>query len=134
MITVFPSPEIATDHPWCPIPTPPEPTSLGPCWLHTLPLRVYTHAAPVWLLSRYPPTIAVFPSAEIATEYPWFMFGPTPSLPTSLCPCCVHTAADCVKTHAAPVPLLSALPPMIIVVPSAETATPVPSPGSGPEP
>jgi hypothetical protein len=39
----------------------------GP-WLHTPPERVYTQAAPASAWSKGPPTRAVFPSAESATE------------------------------------------------------------------
>ena len=35
----------------------------SPCWLHTPPDRVYTHAAPVQPSSQNPPTLAVFPIA-----------------------------------------------------------------------
>ena len=48
--------------------TTPVPTSFAPCWLQTPPLRVKTHAAPLNPLSRYPPTIAVLPSPDSATE------------------------------------------------------------------
>jgi tripartite-type tricarboxylate transporter receptor subunit TctC len=50
-------------------PTAPVPTSLLPCWVQPPPLRVKTHAAPVYDLSPTPPTMAV-PSADSATEEP----------------------------------------------------------------
>ena len=46
------------------------PTSLAPCWVQTPPLRVNTHAAPVLELSPHPPTMAVLPSPDSATEEP----------------------------------------------------------------
>src|SRR5438132_1286259 len=62
-MAVVPLPESDADSPWAAVPTAPVPTSFVPCWVHTLPERVYTHAAPVARLSRSPPTMAVFPSA-----------------------------------------------------------------------
>ena len=44
------------------------PTSLGPCWLQTPPLRTKTHAAPAFAASLIPPMMAVLPSPESATE------------------------------------------------------------------
>src|SRR5262249_62237513 len=93
-----------TAPPPLPGPLPPPalvPTSLFPCWLHTPPLRVNTHAAPAPALSLTPPTIAVLPSADSATEKPWAEF-PTALLPTSLVPCWFHTPPLRVKTQAAP--------------------------------
>src|SRR6185369_10942967 len=87
---VFPSEETATENPWCAMPTMPVPTSFA-CWLHTPPLRVYTHAAPASALSLYPPTTAVFPSADTATELPC-CDSPTAPVPTSLVPCWVNDA------------------------------------------
>jgi hypothetical protein len=55
----------------CACPTAPEPTSFVDCWVQTPPFRVQTHAAPPPLLSLGPPTMAVLPSAEMATELPW---------------------------------------------------------------
>ena len=66
-IAVFPSPEIATETPCVAAPTAPVPTSLLPSCVHTAPFLTYIHAAPLSLLSNGPPTIAVFPSAEIET-------------------------------------------------------------------
>jgi hypothetical protein len=40
--------------------------SLLPCWVQTPPLRVKTHADPVYELSPYPPTMAVLQSADSA--------------------------------------------------------------------
>jgi Transcriptional regulatory protein, C terminal len=63
------------------------------CWagvVQTPPLRVWTHVAPVTLLSPTPPTMAVLPSADSATEWPC-LACPTASLPTSMLPCWVQT-------------------------------------------
>jgi hypothetical protein len=49
-----------------------------------------THAAPAFELSVFPPTMAVLPSADSATEEPCWAF-PTAPLPTSLLPCWVQT-------------------------------------------
>ena len=51
----------------------------APCWLHTPPERVNTHAAPTPLLSSGPPTMAVFPSPESETE------SPCPARPIGAC-------------------------------------------------
>src|SRR5271169_3067257 len=63
-IAVLPSAERETEDPCDGNHTVPLPTSLLPCCVHTPPLRVYTHAAPIHVLSSGPPTIAVFPSVE----------------------------------------------------------------------
>jgi hypothetical protein len=60
-------------------------------------LRVKTHtapapAAPGTPLSLSPPTLAVLPSADSATEKPWSAF-PTAPVPTSFGPCCVNCAS-----------------------------------------
>src|SRR5215472_3449276 len=68
-MAVFPSPDSEMDRPCSDAPTAPVPTSFA-CWLHTPSARVYTHAAPALLSSRNPPTIAVFPSPESATDTP----------------------------------------------------------------
>src|SRR5580765_8209798 len=100
-MTVLPSSDTATENPCCAAPAAPVPTSLAPCWLHTAPLRVYTHTAPALALSEYPPTTMVFPSAHIATAPPWCA-GPTAPVPSSLAPCWLHTPAPRVYTQAAP--------------------------------
>src|SRR5450759_4937745 len=69
-MAVLPSAERDTDLPCRSPPTAPEPTSLDPCWVQTPALLVQIHAAPAKLLSRYPPTMAVLPSAERDTEKP----------------------------------------------------------------
>src|SRR5262245_7353036 len=178
-IAVFPSEDNATDVPWRALPTASLPTSFLPCCVQTPPLRVNTHAAPVLLLSDHPPTMAVLPSAESATDMPWRSIPPAPvptwflpcrpqartlrvnthrpsayhppmmaalpsaetatdipwpgrnggspaPLPTSLLPCCVQTPPLRVNTHTAPVVLLSLGPPMMAVLPSADTATDAP--------
>src|SRR5580765_1936999 len=123
-MTVLPSPETDTDAPWR-RPADPSPTSLAPCWVHTPPLRVYTHTAPADALSSGPPTTAVFPSADSATDCPWCP-APTAPVPTSFAPCCVHVVPLYVYTHAAPAPPLSSGPPTMAVLPSPESATELP--------
>src|ERR1700757_1704301 len=120
-IAVLPSADNATHMPWRALPTASVPTSFLPCCVHTPPLRANTHAAPVLLLSDHPPTMAVLPSADSATDMPWRAF-PTAPLPTSFLPCCVQTLPLRVNTHAASVPH----PPTMAVLPSAETATDIP--------
>src|ERR1019366_1205723 len=100
-MAVLPSDDNATEPPWLAFPSAPVPTSLPPCCVHTLPERVKTHAAPAPPLSSGPPTMAVLPSADNATEEPRFAF-PTAPVPTSLLPCCFHTPPERVYTHAAP--------------------------------
>src|SRR5262249_56438189 len=106
-IAVLPSEDNATETP-CPVP--PVPTSLFPCWVHTPPLRVNTHAAPTPPLSLSPPKMAVLPSAYSATEWPCVDL-PVASLPTSLLPCWGHTPPLLVKAHAAAAFVLSPHPP-----------------------
>jgi hypothetical protein len=64
-----------------------------------------THAAPtapaLLPLSPHPPTMAVLPSPDSATEMPC-RAGPTASVPTSLLSCWVQRPLLRVKTHAAP--------------------------------
>jgi hypothetical protein len=69
-MAVLPSAESETDTPWAAIPITPVPTSLLPCWVHTPLLRVKTHVAPTLPLSASPPTMAVLPSPDSATEKP----------------------------------------------------------------
>src|ERR1019366_2055950 len=69
--------------------------------------------------------MAVFPSAESATEVPW-LAGPSAPEPTSLVPCCVHTPPFLVQTQAAPTPLLSWSPSTMAVLPSEDKATEMP--------
>src|SRR5262249_62244228 len=89
--------------PWRALPTAPLPTSLPPCCVQRPPLRANTHAAPVLLLSDQPPTRAVLPSAESATDMPWRALPPAP-LPMSLLPCCVHRPPLRANTHAPSAP------------------------------
>src|ERR1043166_1579865 len=119
---VFPSADSETDSPCSAAPTAPVPTSFAPCWLHTPAVRVNTHAAPAFALSTFPPTTAVFPSAESETEHPWFAM-PTASAPTSFVPCCLQPLLLLVYTHTAPTPWLSKFPPTTAVFPSADSAT-----------
>src|SRR5262249_34408961 len=91
-MAVLPSADTAAEEPCAAFTDPPAPTSLGPCLEHTPPLRVNTHAAPAWLLSNGPPTMAVLPSSDTATELPCWAF-PTASLATSLGPCCTKSAS-----------------------------------------
>src|SRR6266581_3715381 len=124
-MAVLPSPDSATEAP-CPAAPPAlEPTSLPPCCVHTPALRVKAHAAPALLLSAPPPTMAVLPSADSATEMPCSA-TPTVPVPTSLPPCWLHTAPLRVKIHAAPALLLSPSPPTMTVLPSPDSATEVP--------
>src|SRR5271163_1616793 len=95
---VFPSEDNATDWPCSAFPAAPVPTSLLPIWVQILPLRVKTHTAPAADLSLDPPTMAVFPSPDKATEEPWPAFPAAP-LPTNLLPCWVQTPPLRVKTH-----------------------------------
>src|ERR1700683_2608929 len=69
--------------------------------------------------------MAVLPSADSATQYPWRP-APIASLATSLWPCWVHTPLLRTKTHAAPVYELSANPPTTAVLPSADSAMELP--------
>jgi hypothetical protein len=79
----------ATEMPWEAAPTASLPTNLLPCWVQTPLVRVKTHAAPVCELSSLPPEMAVFPSADSATDQPWW--ASTAPVPTSLLPCWVQT-------------------------------------------
>ena len=98
IMAVLPSADIATDLPWLAAPTAPVPTSLGPCCDHSPPLRAYTHAAPAPELSSLPPTMAVLPSPEVATDEPWW--APTAPVPTSLLPCWANCAiAACATSN-----------------------------------
>jgi hypothetical protein len=98
-MAVLPSMDSAATEPWTASLAAPVPTSFLPCCVQVPPLRVKTHAAPAFPLSAGPPTMAVLPSAESATDEPW-RADKAPS-PTSF-PCCVHVPALRVKTHAAP--------------------------------
>src|SRR5580692_6908990 len=124
-MAVLPSADSATEAPCEAAPTAPVPTSLLPCWVQTPPLWVKTHAAPANELSPFPPTMAVLPSADSATEAPWPTIPPAP-VPTSLLPCWVQTPPLRVKTHAAPRIELSSGPPTMAVLPSADSATETP--------
>src|SRR5215467_5266079 len=66
--------------------------------------------------------MARLPSPDSATDEPCAGF-PNAPLPTSLPPCWVHWPPLRVKTHTAPTPALSLLPPMMAVLPSADRAT-----------
>src|SRR5262245_40641998 len=124
-IAVFPSEDNATDVPWRALPTASLPTSFLPCCVQTPPLRVNTQAAPVLLLSDHPPTMAVLPSADSATDIPRCA-RPTAPSPTSF-PSCVHTPpAFRANTHATSAPQ----PPTIAVLPSADRAPAIPWPDS----
>src|SRR4030042_1235943 len=72
--------------------------------------------------------MAVLPSAEIATDHPWW--ANTASVPASLLPCCDHTPPLRVNTHAALVWDQKPGPPALPVFPSAEIATEVPCPAT----
>src|SRR5262249_28188487 len=94
------------------------------CCVQIPPLRVNTHAAPVVLLSDHPPTMAVLPSADSATDMPWRAF-PTAPVPMSFLPCCVQTLPLRVNTHAPSV----LHPPTMALSPSARPAAAIPCPG-----
>src|ERR1035437_10995812 len=98
-MAVLPSAERATDAPWAAAPTLPEPTSLVPCWVQFTPVLVQTHAAPL-PSSLGPPTMAVLPSAERATEEPCQAFPD--AVPTNFGPCCVNCAAAVWATRSMP--------------------------------
>src|SRR5262249_727765 len=87
----------------------------------TLPLRVNTHAPSV----LHPPTMAVLPSAETATDIPCpgGNGGSPAPLPTSLPPCCVPASPLRVQTPAPPLVRLSLGPPPLAVLPPADRAT-----------
>src|SRR6516162_8589621 len=123
-MTLLPSPDSATEAPWTALPTAPVPTSLLPCWLQRAPLRVKTQAAPACELSPGPPTAAVLPSLDNATDQP--CMAATPPVPASFVPCWVQTPLLRVKTHAAPAYAWSAGPPTMAVLPSADSATEMP--------
>src|SRR5262245_45393436 len=120
-MAVLPSADSANDIPWLALPAAPVPTSFLPCWLQAPPLRVNTHAPS----APHPPTMAVLPSAESATDIPWPRgnAGSPAPLPISLLPCCVHTSPLRENTHAAPRVRLSLGPPKMVVLPSPDTAT-----------
>jgi hypothetical protein len=129
-IAVLPSADSATDMPWQAFPTAPVPTRLFPCCLQTPLLRVNTQAAPVLPLSDHPPTIAVLPSADSATDIPWRAL-PNAPVPTNLFPCWVQTPPLRVNTHAPS----ARHPPTMAVLPSADSATDIPWPsGNAPSP
>src|SRR5450759_4654776 len=115
MIALLPSEDMATEQPCPALPTAPVPTSFGPCCTQTPPLRVKTQTAPATLLSKGPPSIAVLPSEDMATELPCQAF-PTAPVPTSFEPCCVQTPPLRVNIQTAPALLLSYLPPSIAVL------------------
>src|SRR5450631_2633411 len=100
-MAVWPSADSATEVPCRAAPTAPVPTSFDPYWVQTPPLRVQTHAAPASELSLNPPTMAVLPSADSATEVPC-RAAPTAPVPTSFDPYWVQTPPLRVQTHAAP--------------------------------
>jgi hypothetical protein len=115
---VFPSELIETLSPWLAAPAAPDPINLLHFWSQVSPVRVNVHEAPEPTSSAVPPIIAVFPSALKATLLPWLAFPIAPE-PTNLLPCCDHMSLLRVNTQAAPLLLSSALPPMIMVLPSA---------------
>src|SRR5260370_13906945 len=100
-MAVFPSPDSETEEPCAAAPTAPVPTSFGPCWLHTPPERVNTHAAPAKSLSISPPTMAVFPSPDSAADQPCSAPLPTrppAPVPTSCGPCSLPPPPDRLHT------------------------------------
>ena len=111
---VLPSADKVTEVPWLAAPMAPVPTSLGPCWAQPMPLRVNTHVAPVPLLSKNPPTAKVPPSADKATEVPWYA-GPTVPVPMSLGPCWAVPKLVLVTVKA--VADMAGVPPVVEMVP-----------------
>src|SRR5262245_14998485 len=102
MSALAPSFERETHCPWLEVvPMAPVPTSLFPFWDQVDPLRVNPQVAPAPDASASPPESAVLPSADAATEKPWFAF-PVAPVPTSLLPCCVQVEPLLVKTQIAP--------------------------------
>ena len=83
MAAVFPSLLRATEIPKKPEPTPPDGLSVGPWRFQVTPLRTKTYAAPMPPLSLFAPTMAVLPSALMATEYP-NCGVPDPPIPRTL--------------------------------------------------
>src|ERR1700680_3771531 len=117
MMAVLPSAERQTEeYPW---------TSILNCWVQTPPFLIQTHALPP------PPTSAVSPLADRDTEMPCCL-TPTVSEATSLFPCCVQTSPCLVQIQTAPTSLLSCGPPIMAVLPSAESATESPCCESNP--
>ena len=80
-----------------------------------------THAAPKFVLSIFPPSTVVLPSAESATETPC-RAAPELPVPNSLLPCWLHVIPERVNIQIAPIVSLSPDPPTIAVLPSAESA------------
>jgi len=75
--------------------------------------------------------MAVFPSPESETEAPCWA-APVAAVPTSFASW-LQTPLDRVNNHAAPAPLLSAIPPKMAVFPSSESETELPwRGGAGP--
>src|SRR5262249_6205392 len=128
-IAMLPSADSATED--AEFPTASMPASLLH-WAQLMPLRVNTAAAPTPRSPADPPTSAILPSADRATDVPWRAF---PAL-TSLLPCCSQTFALRANTHAAPAAPrpkgtdpshgLSPGPPTMAMLPSADSATDVP--------
>src|ERR1700733_12267134 len=79
------------------------------CWVQTLPLREYSHAAPTPELFSGPPTSAVLPSLDRATALPK---SADPILPVGVSLACwVQTPPLWLKTQTAPMKPLSLGPP-----------------------
>ena len=121
--SVVPSSDNDTENPCCDCPMLPLPTSFAPCCVHIPPVRVNIQVAPIPPLSDGPPTASVFPSPDSDTDDPCSWLLPTPPLPTSLAPCCVHTPSVRVNIQVAPTKLLSPDPPTASVFPSADNDT-----------
>src|SRR5262249_60559709 len=122
-MAVSPSADSATDMPWQAFPTPPVPTSLFPCCVQTPLLRLNTQAAPVFPLSDHPPTIAVLPSADSATDMPWRAL-PTAPVPPNWFPCRLQPPPLRLNTQHPS----ARHPPTMAVLPSADNPTDHPLP------
>ena len=102
---VLPLADSATDLPNQGLPTPSEGTNFVPSCAHVVPERLKIHTAPLPPSSITPPTIAVLPSAESATEKPCQALPVFP-VPINLA-CCDHVSPVRIYTQVAPMPLLS---------------------------
>src|SRR5580658_6986345 len=122
---VSPSDDRLTELPCAALPIAPLPTNLGPCWLQTAPARTNTQDAPAPEASPYPPSSAVLPSADKATDAPTNS-SPLRPVGSNLEPCCDQTPAERVKTQAAPIVELSSAPPISAVLPSDDRAAECP--------
>src|ERR1051326_7529600 len=121
-MTVFPSPEIATDTPCQALPVAPVPMSLFPCCTQTPPIRLKIEEPPPPALSAPPPMIAVLPSVDRETETPC-REGYTASVARSLLPIWLHTPPTLSYAQAAPLAPWAAYPPTSATLPPPKIET-----------